>query len=145
MTQVDFYSLPDKDLMSRTQLTCRLLEKAISGNHRVLIQVNDDEDAKILSDRIWGYKPESFIPHGLLGESAKNNIEIGCSEDHGDQHDILIVLSDNLPNFFSRFNRVIEITCDQPDILKLSRERFRFYRDRGYPLKHHKLASIMGY
>jgi len=143
MTQIDFYSLPDKDPEARFILTCRLLEKSLSKKHRVLIQVNDKDDAEQLSKKIWGFRPESFLAHGFLNEHPQNQIEIGWTKDHGSQQDILIQLSSDIPEFFSRFNRVIAITCDVPDIIEKSRQHFRFYKERGYPLSHHKLRSLL--
>lgn len=144
MTQVEFYSLPDIDLASRTQLTCRLLEKALKNGNQVLVQVNDEDDAKLISDKIWGFKPESFIAHGMLDQLPANQIEIGWTKEHGKQHDLLIQLSDKIPEFYSRFERVIEITCQHQDVIQITRDHYRFYRDRGYPLKHHQLKAILG-
>lgn len=143
MTQIDFYSLPDTDPEARIILTCRLLEKSLAKKHRVLIQVNDKDDAEQLSEKIWGFRPESFLAHGFLNEHPKNQIEIGWTNDHGSQSDILIQLSDEIPEFFSRFNRVIEITCNTPAIITPTRLHFRFYKERGYPLKHHKLNALL--
>jgi len=143
MTQVDFYSLPDKDPEARILLTCRLLEKSLAKNHRVLIQVNDQDDAEQLSEKIWGFRPESFLAHGFLNAHPKNEIEIGWTEEHGTQQDILIQLSNDIPDFFSRFDRVIEITCDTPTIIDRSRDHFRYYKERGYSLNHHKLKALL--
>ena len=57
-------------------------------------------------------------------------------------HDqVLINLADERPATFARFERVIEIvTLDDAD-KALARERFRFYRDRGYELGIHKLGG----
>jgi DNA polymerase III subunit chi len=42
-----------------------------------------------------------------------------------------------VPTFFGRFERVAEIIVqDRRDV---GRDRYRFYRDRGYPLFHHEL------
>ena len=55
--------------------------------------------------------------------------------------DVLINLCEETPAFFSRFHRLIEIvTTDETD-RKRARERFRFYRDRGYEIVTHDLAK----
>lgn len=53
---------------------------------------------------------------------------------------VLINLADDVPTFFSRFDRTLEIVNSTDSSRKLSRERYRFYQQRGYPLKHHDLA-----
>ena len=49
--------------------------------------------------------------------------------------DVLINLQQQYPPFFSRFRRLIEIVgLDEAD-RSAARERYRFYRDRGYEIK----------
>ncbi|MCU7809071.1 MAG: DNA polymerase III subunit chi, partial [Candidatus Thiodiazotropha sp. (ex Semelilucina semeliformis)] len=52
----------------------------------------------------------------------------------------LIDLSAAIPAFFSRFERVAEIIDKEPQVVTAGRERFRFYRDRGYPLNKHDIS-----
>ncbi|MCZ6854116.1 MAG: DNA polymerase III subunit chi, partial [Gammaproteobacteria bacterium] len=51
--------------------------------------------------------------------------------------DVLINLSDHVPTFFGRFERVAEIVVGETT--NRGRERYQFYRDRGYPLFDHHL------
>ncbi|MES9977893.1 MAG: DNA polymerase III subunit chi, partial [Candidatus Thiodiazotropha sp. 6PLUC5] len=60
-------------------------------------------------------------------------------QDAGAEKDVLINLSQEVPNFFSRFERVAEVIDQEPPVVTAGRERFRFYRDRGYPLKKHDI------
>jgi DNA polymerase III subunit chi len=57
-------------------------------------------------------------------------------------HDgVLLNLRAEQPPFFSRFQRLIEIvSLDEADRAR-ARERFRFYRDRGYPIETHNLSA----
>jgi DNA polymerase-3 subunit chi len=43
--------------------------------------------------------------------------------------------------FFSRFERVIEIIGNDAEDSRMGRERFKFYRDRGYELRHIDLTG----
>ena len=55
--------------------------------------------------------------------------------------DVLINLAGSVPSFFGRFERVAEIV-DQSDAQKqVARERYRFYRDRGYALQSHNVPT----
>ena len=53
--------------------------------------------------------------------------------------EVLINLADEVPDFFSRYARVAEIVDADAIRREKGRERFRFYRDRGYQLQTHQL------
>jgi hypothetical protein len=61
-----------------------------------------------------------------------------------DHHDVLINLTQSVPPLFGRFERVAEIVLDDPALRAASRERWRFYKERGYPLAHHDLQHLHG-
>ena len=56
-------------------------------------------------------------------------------------HDVLINLGRATPPGFSRYERLIEVIGLEVPDREAGRERWRFYRDRGYPLHTHDLAS----
>ena len=144
MTRIDFHILPQDSLDERIRYTCRLVEKVFRLQHEIFIQVDDVEDAKLLDKRLWDYKPESFIPHGLQSSeesSQQSPVEIGYGQHPGNHHQVLINLSHEIPTFFSRFERVIEVVCQQPEILENTRKHYRFYQERGYPLHRHDLRA----
>ena len=45
------------------------------------------------------------------------------------------------PPFFSRFERLAEIVGVDPADAEAGRERYRFYRERGYELRTHSLGE----
>ena len=136
MTQVDFYVLAPNASGNRYQLACRLAEKAWRQGHRVLINADSAQDAQHLDRLLWTFRDQSFVPHGRLGQADAqlNPVLILFGDDPGAEHDVLINLSAEVPNYFSRFERVLECVDGDPDTRATSRQRFRFYRDRGYPL-----------
>jgi DNA polymerase-3 subunit chi len=50
-------------------------------------------------------------------------------------YDLLINLDDEWPPFFSRFERLVEIVGTEEDNKVKARSRYKFYKDRGYPLQ----------
>jgi DNA polymerase-3 subunit chi len=64
---------------------------------------------------------------------------LGHGDAPDDHADLLINLADEVPLFFSRFDRVAEIVSGENADRDLARDRYRFYRDRGYSLKTHKI------
>ena len=55
--------------------------------------------------------------------------------------ELLISLHTSCLPFFSRFERVIEIVGQDAEDVRLGRERFGFYRDRGYEIKSHDVTE----
>jgi DNA polymerase-3 subunit chi len=54
---------------------------------------------------------------------------------------VLINLHDAPPPFFSRFERLAEVVGADEAGAAAARERFRFYRERGYELRTHNLSE----
>jgi len=146
MTQVDFYILPDTEQQARLLFLCRLVEKVYKKQHRIYIHTDSEAASKEIDQLLWTFKVESFIPHHLLSdESAPASVAIGHGDNDGkgpgDHHDVLINLCEEIPDFFSRFERCVEIVTQQADILENTRKHFGFYRERGYPLNTHDLRK----
>ncbi len=138
MTQVDFHILPDASVEARWLYTCRLVEKATGLGNSVLIAVDTEDEAQTLDDLLWSFKPESFIPHQIIGGENETNVEITFSDKTGDHQQVLINLRSQVPEYFSRFARLAEIVIQEPNILENTREHYRFYKQRGYPIAQHK-------
>ncbi len=141
MTQVDFYILTPQAAGDRFGLACRIAEKAWQQGRRVLIHAPSLAMARHLDRLLWIHREQSFIPHGMLGtaDPALNPILIAADTEAPDEHDVLINLADTVPDYFSRFSRVAECVDNDPQARASGRERFRFYRDRGYPLQTHDI------
>lgn len=142
MTRIDFYVLPAAGRGNRYQLACRVADKAHRKGHRVVIHVASDEEARHLDRLLWTFDDQSFVPHTLLGKGdpALNPILIGDARDASDEHDVLINLAMEVPGCFARFGRLAECVDNGPGVREAGRERYRFYRDRGYPLALHEIT-----
>jgi len=143
MTRVDFYILKAGSARQRSVFACRLTEKALGLGHKIYLHTASGNGTRQLSDLLWTFRDGSFVPHLELDQSAENNsdddtpVHIGHGSEPGHHADLLINLADDVPLFFSRFERVAEIVA--ADSRGLARDRFRFYRDRGYALETHNL------
>jgi DNA polymerase-3 subunit chi len=139
MTKVDFYIL--KDPAARQHFICRLAEKVWQQGHRVYIHTPDAAQSRQLDELLWTFRDGSFIPHGLDDDAAaeRASIHIGHGEEPRHHDDVLINMGHTVPLFFSRFQRVAEVVGGDEQERQAGRERFRFYRDRGYPLASHTI------
>jgi DNA polymerase-3 subunit chi len=139
--RIDFYVLPGQELNGRLSLACRLAEKAYGLGYRVYLHAASPEQARQLDDRLWTFRQGSFVPHTLCppAEGDASPVLIGSEETPPPAAGVLINLSDTVPAFFERYERVAELVDQQPSVLAKSRERFRFYRNQGYEPVSHRL------
>lgn len=141
MTEVWFYVSEDASGNARALLLKRLLERARQSARRLYVHTNDAAAAQRLDQWLW-QAPGSFLPHGLHTEAnvAAQSVVIGHGDDPGEHHDLLINLADQVPDFFSRFQRVVELVGGSENDRTVSRERWKLYRDRGYAVTKHELG-----
>lgn len=138
MTQVDFYLLNGD---RRELIACRLVEKAWRLGHRVYLLAPDKPAALELDELLWTFSQGSFVPHAVVGGAADDEqpVLIGHDEPPAALDDVLVSLADAVPPWFNRFTRIAELVGASDDDKARGRERYRFYRERGYPLATHNL------
>jgi len=141
MTRVDFYLLDQAPGTAADLAACRLAAKAFRLGHRVYVRARDAEQARALDRLLWTFSAGSFVPHALHSDETdpRTPVIIGEASAPTELDDVLINLGDDVPEVFSRFGRVAEIVGPEESAKANARERFRFYRDRGYPLETHHL------
>lgn len=143
MTRVDFYVLNQEDPGGRFLFACRLAEKAYQQGHSVYIHADTAADARQLDTLLWTFRAGSFVPHQPMEEGMQPEpdtpVHIGHGSEPGGHDDVLINLAAEVPLFFSRFKRVAEVLDGEEERRREGRERYRFYRDRGYTLKSHQI------
>lgn len=143
MTEVDFYVLEATDRAARWQFACRLVEKAVRQGNKVMIATGNEAESRELDQLLWSFRPESFVPHVILGDGDSDSVPVIISHDGDDvqHHDVLVNIRAGLPQQFSRFKRLAEIVVQDETILQATRNNYAFYKERGYPIKTHKLKS----
>ena len=144
MTRIDFYILDRPTTEARLNLACRLAEKAVHQTLEVLINTQSQADSTRLNDLLWTFSQGSFLPHRLLSNNSDSGdsepVLIGSGrEPVAGGWDLLINLALEVPEFFSRFSRVAELVGAEERDKAAGRERFRYYRDRGYELRTHQI------
>ena len=108
-------------------------------NQPVLCLVPDNAVAQQLDEKLWGFQATAFVPHALGVDNAP--VAISVDKEPGDHHQILINLQPQIPSWFSRFDRVVEIIYPEPAYEQAKRDNFKFYKDRGYQLSFHDLSD----
>jgi DNA polymerase-3 subunit chi len=147
MPRVAFYVIQDGSPDDRLRLACKLTDKAYHLGHRIYIQAQSAEQARRLDDLLWTFRAGSFLPHALApqAEPSDHPILIGVDAEppaEAAAAQVLINLSDQVPPFYARFERVAEIPGIDEAGRRAGRERFKFYRDQGCALETHTLAQV---
>jgi DNA polymerase III subunit chi len=138
LTKVDFYT----NVQDKLHTACRITVKAYARGHRITIYCPDPEAALRVDRLLWTTPPAGFVPHCTAEHplAPSTPVILDSGGEAPLQDDVLLNLSGERPPFFARFGRLIEIVSTEEDDLARARERYRFYRDRGYELKRHELA-----
>ena len=141
MTRIDFYILKDTGEKGQPLFTCRLTEKAFQQGHRVYINTTSASQLEQLDDLLWTFRAGSFLPHAIVSEAGTRDhpVLLGHESEPQDSNDVLINLSNDVPPYFSRFKRVAELVSGEASQRSAARERYRFYKDRGYTLNTHEI------
>ena len=140
MTRIEFYS----NVADKNQLLLSLTAKALAKHRQVTVFAEDTKAAADVSDCLWHHQPASFLPNVMADNThvPKTPIIIVCKNnaagrmDHVLQDEILINLTLKEPPFFSRFTHLIEVVGDDESDKLNARQRYKFYRDRGYEIQH---------
>ena len=137
MTEIIFYTGVCEEL----PFLVKLSEKTLKMRRKACIATRDAAHSKAVSKYLWTYDPTKFIPHSVDPEDLNNqrtSLELRY-DDTSSHLDILINLTGKQPSQFSSFHRLVEIITKHKDSIDLGRQRFKWYRDRGYDIKVHKM------
>lgn len=169
MTKVNFYQVKG-DTQAVMRLSCQLVEKAWQMNNDIFIYAPDESTAATMSENLWHWSAASFLPHRNLAhpidkhgpESIRiyaatntadeasevgianniaSNIASNIEELIGGQHGLLINLAADTPDWFSRFEMLCEFVWGDEESVAQKRKRYKFYKDRGYPLNYHNMTD----
>jgi DNA polymerase-3 subunit chi len=141
MTRIDFHSNVADTLLH----ACKLVRKAWAAGNRIVLVCADGQVLSDLERALWSFSPTEFIPHVPVNDPLASQTPVllsdGQTEPPVSHHQVLINLNSQTPAFFSRFERLIEIVGQDDDNKTAGRQRFKYYRDRGYALAHHDFSG----
>jgi len=140
MTEIHFYTgLPDK-----VSYACSLVSKAVQRGKRVVVYSGDAQLLKRFDQALWSSEPLSFIPHVMQDDALATVTPVLLAATAPEQaeplahHEVLVNLDQELPKFFSRFDYLIELVELDDQDSQAARERWKFYKQRGYTIEHHQ-------
>jgi len=136
MTEVAFYT----NVLDETRLIGKLLCKANNVGRKLHISVRNEQHGEKVMKDLYGAEPTSFFGISSSSHNAHEltSAVISHTSDYG-HNDVIINLTSEIPDNFSAFKRVIEIVGRDEENISAARDRYRWYKDRGYAIATHKL------
>lgn len=128
MTHVELHVF-EPNIQQCIRLYVRELIRSRNQYSKVCLCVDDAEQASIWRTTLGEYHALEIFEYS----SAVPNIPF--------QGEILVSLSSHVTPMFSSFKQTIDIVVDTESAREDGRTRYRFYRDRGYPLRHIKIQA----
>lgn len=118
-------------------IACDLAACAWRLGKRVLIACETEQQALDIDEALWQRNPDEFVPHNLSGEATTlaPPIEISWkTQRNAQRRDLLINLQNELPNYVSSFNQLIDFVPAQEQFKVLARERYKQLKQLGWQL-----------
>ena len=139
MTRIDFHHGAGDKL----QTACRLIGELYAEGRKVLVYAPAESVAAQVDRQLWVQPSTGFLPHCRLDYALapETPVVIGDSLEDATHHDVLVNLDGELPPAFSRFELLVEIVGTDEADRGPARERYKFYRDRGYAIAAHDLSK----
>lgn len=140
-SKADFYVLPSADPESRGRFLCRLAEKIRNLGHEIYIHTPNQSTAEHIDQLLWEFRPESFIPHSLIGETPEAPIQIGWGEQRSKHRDVFINLDLEISEDALSYDRILEIVVQSEHVLTATRSNYKRYQDAGIPIDMHDMRK----
>jgi len=137
VTTIDFYT----HVADRLAVAARLAAKAVAAHGSARILTPDAATTDALDRLLWVAPATGFLPHCRIDSPGAGQTPVWIDHrlEHSGPAAVLVNLHAEPPPFFSRFERLAEIVG--VDDAAAGRERYRFYRERGYELRAHDLSE----
>jgi DNA polymerase-3 subunit chi len=138
MTRIDFHTNVGDSLL----YACRLARKAYQAG-QPLVVLAEPARLRAFDERLWTFAPLEFVPHCMADSALAGETPVVLTADleRAPHHQVLLNLGAAVPAQFARFERLLEVIGNAHDELVAGRERYRFYRDRGYALNNYKQGA----
>ena len=143
MPQVEFHILSETGEDARMRYACQLVDSASQQQRAVFVCVESTAAAQRMDELLWTFRDQAFIPHEIAGEYASGQWSsdplirtlIGTADSDRNLSGVrLINLSTALPAQLEGTELILEVVDDEPAHKQQARERYKQYRDKGWPL-----------
>ncbi len=139
MTEIRFFH----DAPEKLTTACRIVQAAYRKDRQVTVLFADRSTAARFDTLLWTFQPLAFVPHVAAGSqlAAETPVLLAHELDANLPADVLVNLSDKIPEGFERFKEIVEIVTQDLADRQLARARVASYKQRGLPVTMQPLGS----
>lgn len=136
MTEIRFYHLTRKTL---EQALPELLEKTLERSLRAVVMAGSPERVEALTQQLWTYRPESFLPHGNAkdGNAEAQPVWLTALDERPNNADFLFLVDGAQSEHLDTYQRVCEIfDGNDEEAVLAARVRWKKYKEAGHELSY---------
>ena len=142
MKEVDFYVLSKSDKNYVNLFVCKLSEKAYNMSKSVIIFTSNKEKSVKLSEMLWSFKKECFIPNEIEPfecKNTKNCVSLIYNESSLSMSDVLINFTDLALPDLNTATRILEIVQNNEIDKSKARKKYINYKKSDYQIRSHNI------
>lgn len=136
MTEIRFYHLTRKTL---EQALPELLEKTLERGWRAVVLTSSPERAEALTQHLWTYRPESFLPHGNAkdGNAAMQPVWLTPLDERPNGADVLFLTDGAESSLLKEYSRVCDVfDGNDEEAAAAARRRWAAYKSSGHEVSY---------
>lgn len=136
MTEILFYHLTERTLQ---QVLPGLLEKSLSRDWKVVVQLGSQSQVEALDEHLWTYRDESFLAHGYLrdGSEALQPIWLTSEDDKPNGAKIRFLSGGAQLDDPSEYDRIVYMFDGHDnEAVEHARGRWKFHKDASEKSGH---------
>ena len=136
MTDVSFYHLERSSL--ETALPA-LLEKTLEAKKRALVLTQFDAQVEEISDVLWAYKSESWLPHGTSkdGFADQQPVWLSTLDENANSSSFLFLTNGATSDGVDSYERCFELfDGNDTDTVTAARQRWKLYKESKHELAY---------
>jgi DNA polymerase-3 subunit chi len=141
MTDIRFYHLTRKTL---EQALPELLEKTLERGLRAVVMTGSSERAEALTQYLWTYNPNNFLPHGNEkdGNAQRQPIWLTTEDERPNKADFLFLTDGASSALLPDYQRVCDIfDGNDAEALAGARRRWADCKTGGHSLTYWKQVN----
>jgi DNA polymerase-3 subunit chi len=136
MTEIRFYHLTRKTL---EQVLPEMLEKTLARKSRAVVLTGSPERAEALTQYLWTYNPNGFLPHGTAsdGNSERQPVWLTAEDERPNAADFLFLTDGATSKRLGDYTRVSDIfNGGDETALAAARRRWAEAKKSGHNLSY---------
>jgi DNA polymerase-3 subunit chi len=136
MTEIRFYHLTRKTL---EQVLPELLEKTVERGSKAVVLTGSPERAEALTQFLWTYNPNSFLPHGNAkdGNAERQPVWLTAEDERPNNADFLFLTDGAASAKMADYARAFDIfDSNDEEALAAARRRWVTCKQDGHSLTY---------